>query len=89
MKDIDFSACSFIDEVLCFLTYYDFCKNAKVIKAYYDALENDARRFYKWYIYANIHMTEFFKDNIWQYLNSNDPIDYINLMDNQRKYRVR
>ena len=89
MKDIDFSSCPFIKEQLCFLTYTDFCHNAKIIKLVYDGLEKDAKIFYKWYIYANIHMTEFFKDTIWQYLNSDDPLVYIYLIDNQRKYRAK
>lgn len=89
MKDIDFTSCPFIDEVLCFLTYFDFCKNAKVLKAYYDALEQDAKRFYKWYVYANIHMDENYKNKIWEYLNNDDPIYYIILIEGLNKYKVR
>ena len=89
MTDIDFSACPFIEDILCFLTYTDFCKNAKILKLYYDALEKDAKRFYKWYVYANIHMEEHFKNLIWEYLNNDDPECYANLIDNIRKYKVR
>ena len=89
MKDIDFSICPFIRDELCFLTYFDFCKNAKILKAYYEALGNDAKRFYKWFVYSNIHMTEYFKDTIWEYLNNNDPECYIRLIENLSKYRVR
>lgn len=89
MKDIDFSICPFIENVLCFLNYYDFCKNAKIIKAYYDGLENDAKRFYKWYVYANIHMTEYYKDKIWDYLNCSDPEYYTILIESMNKYKAR
>ena len=89
MKDIDFTCCPFIENVLCFLTYFDFCENAKIIKAYYDALEDEAKRFYKWYVYANIHMAEYYKDSIWEYLNNSDPECYIKLIENLNKYRVR
>lgn len=88
MKDIDFSACPFIDEVLCFLTYFDFCKNAKVLKAYYDALEQDAKRFYKFYVYANIHMTEHYKNLIWEFLNNEDLEYYVNLITALNKYKA-
>lgn len=89
MKNTDFSACPFIKEKLCFLTYNDFCNNAKIIKELYEALTKEAKTFYKWYLYANIHMSEFFKDKIWDYLNNPDPEYYETLMDSIRKYRVR
>ena len=89
MKDIDFSACDFIRNELCFINYFDFCKNAKILKAYYEVLDNSAKRFYKWYIYSNIHMVEFFKDKIWEYLNNNDPEYYIELIHSMNKYKVR
>lgn len=89
MTDVDFSVCPFIKNELCFLTYFEFCKNAKILKLFYQAMEEDAKVFYKWYVYANIHMTEYFKDLIWEYLNNNDPDCYVNLIDNLRKYRVK
>lgn len=89
MTDTDFSICPFIEEVLCFITYYDFCKNARVIKAYYDALEKDAKRFYKWYVYANIHMDENYKNIIWNYLNTDDPEMYLTLISALNKYKVK
>lgn len=88
MKDIDFSICPFIEDVLCFLTYFDFCENARIIKFYYEGLENDAKRFYKWYIYSNIHMDEYFKNLIWEYLNGGEE-EYKVLIDSIIKYRVR
>lgn len=89
MKDIDFTMCSFIEDELSFLTYFDFCKNAKILKAYYDALEKDAKRFYKWYVYSNIHMDENYKNIVWDYLNSDDPEMYITLITAMNKYKVR
>ena len=89
MKDIDFTICPFIRNELCYLTYFDFCKNAKILKAYYEVLGDDAKRFYKFYVYANIHMTEFFKDKIWDYLNNPDEEYYNILIDSLNKYKVR
>ena len=89
MKDVDFSICPFIRDELSFITYFDFCKNSKILKAYYEALDINAKRFYKWFVYSNIHMTEYFKDLIWEYLNNNDPECYINLIENLSKYRER
>ena len=89
MRDIDFTACEFIRNELCFLTYVDFCFNAKIIKLFYEAMENTAKIFYKWYVYANIHMTEYFKDRIWDYLNNPDEEYYQNLIECLPKYKVR
>ena len=89
MTNVDFSICPFIKNELNFITYFDFCKNSKIIKAYYEELETNAKIFYKWYVYANIHMTEYFKDTIWEYLNNNDPECYIKLIENLNKYKVR
>lgn len=88
MKDVDFSVCPFIKNELCFLTYTDFCRNAKILKLFYEAMEDDAKIFYKWYVYSNIHMEEYFKNLIWEYLNGGEE-QYIELIDNIRKYRVR
>ena len=89
MKDIDFSVCPFIRNELCFLTYNDFVRNARILKLFYDAMEDDAKIFYKWYVYANIHMDESFKNLVWNYLNSNEEEDYNNLIDNVKKYKVK
>lgn len=89
MKDVDFTACAFIKDELHFLTYRDFCKNAKLLKAYYSTLEKNAKQFYKWYVYANIHMNESFKNLVWSYLNSDDPEMYIVLIDALTNYKVK
>ena len=89
MKDVDFSVCPFIKEELCFLTYFDFCHNAKILKAFYQAMEEDAKIFYKWYVYDNIHMDETFKNYVWNYLNSDEPEAYVYLITNLNKYKVR
>lgn len=89
MKDIDFTMCPFIRNELCFLTYFDFCKNARILRAYYQILDNNAKRFYKFYVYANIHMNEYFKDRIWEYLNNPDDEYYITLIECMNKYKVR
>lgn len=89
MKDnIDFSICEFIEENMWFFTYYDFCDNRIQIKQLFDKLTRQQKCFYKWYIYANIHMNEIFKNKIWDYLNEYDK--YGNeLMRAKRFYRVK
>lgn len=64
----DFSICDFIEERMWFFTYYDFCDNRKQIKQLFNDLTRQEKAFYKWYVYANIHMNEIFKNKIWDYL---------------------
>ena len=89
MTDTDFTFCQFIKEQLCFLTYTDFCKNAKIIKLHYIDLTKNAKIFYKWYVYSNIHIDEYHKNLIWNYLNEDDIESYLNLIENIKTYRVR
>lgn len=72
MNETDFSICRFIKNELCFVTYYEFCKNARVLKYHYEELDNDGKTFYKWYVYANIFMDEIHKNTIWNYLNNSE-----------------
>ena len=81
---IDFSACEFIDENLKFYTYYDFCDNRRIIKKLFDKLDRNAKLFYMWYVYANIHMNETFKNAIWDYLVGAD--DGRELLNKKRFY---
>lgn len=85
MKDTDFSSCIFIKEQLCFLTYFDFCKNAAIIKMHFIKLPKDAKIFYKFYVYANIHMDEFHKNLVWNFLNTDDLQSYLELIENIKK----
>lgn len=89
MNDVDFSTCRFIKENMYFYTYTDFCNASKRLKAMYDTLDENQRLFYKWYIYANIHMSEFFKNLIWNYLNNNEPEAFIELISNKKNYRAK
>ena len=67
-----FSICPYIKEQMWFFTYYDFCDNRKVLRKMYNELNNNAKQFYKWYVYANIHMDLTYKNKIWDYLNGFD-----------------
>ena len=89
MKDTDFLECSFIKKELCYLDYIEFCKNAKSLKIMYKSLSKNGKIFYKWYCYSNIHMTEFFKNTIWEYLNNDEPIYQVKLIENIAKYRFK
>lgn len=73
MKDIDFTECRVINSALCFLTYDEFCKYRNIIKRGFNDLSKDGKLFYKYYVYANIHIKNMFKDKIWNYLNCDEP----------------
>ena len=88
-NNIDFSECEFIDQAMKYYTYFDFCRDCKSIKRLFNVLTNQGKRFYLWYVYANIHMGETHKNAIWDYLNDDSPEVYINLMRLQRIYKVK
>lgn len=89
MENVDYSVCPFIKEYMWFFTYYDFCDNCLVLKFYYDFLHDNAKLFYKWYVYANVHMNETFKNAIWDYLNNDDEEYYIKLINLKKQYRAK
>ena len=89
MTDYDFSQCRFINENMQFFTYYDFCDGCKILKKNFKSLNSDAKLFYKWYIYANIHMNETFKNAIWDYLNCDDEVCYITLIELKKIYHTK
>lgn len=79
MKCVDFSECDFIDKQMKFYTYNDFYNECRLIKAKFDELSKDGKRFFMWYLYANTHMTLRYKNVIWDYLNefkNEDDLDY-------------
>lgn len=86
-ENIDFSICDFIDEQMWFFTYYDFCDNRKEIKHLFKTLTPQQKKFYMWYVYANIHMNETFKNYIWDFLNDYDRGE--ELMRAKTFYRAR
>lgn len=86
MNKTDFSQCRFIAREMWFITYIDFCDNRRGIKRLYNELDRDGKEFYKWYVYANIHMKEFYKNAIWDYLNDYDP-NGVELMRISRFYK--
>lgn len=86
MIKTDFSQCRFIHENMWFITYTDFCMNRNAIKRLYEQLNEDGREFYMWYVYANIHMKENFKNAIWDYLNGYD-LNAVELMRLLRFYK--
>ena len=88
MKDIDFIDCEFIDHNMCFVNYFDFCRSCYAIKNLYLELDHNGKRFYKWYIYANIHMEECFKNYIWDFLNSDDVESYMTLISKRQQYKI-
>lgn len=67
MTEEEYKECAWIDTNMKFFTYNDFKKNAYFIKRLYNVLSH--KIFYKWYVYANIHLTLKQKDIVWNYLN--------------------
>lgn len=86
-KTFDFSICEFINEMMWFFTYYDFCDSNKQIKRMFKNLGKHEKQFYKWYVYANIHMDLHYKNVIWDYLN--DYIDENYLLEKKRFYKAK
>ena len=71
MDDDDLKECWFIESEMKFYTYKDFLKNCVAIKRLYDNnLSRNGKLFYKWYVYANIHLSINQKNKAWDYLNN-------------------
>ena len=87
-NQIDFSECEFIDDAMKYYTYFDFCKERKTIKQLFNVLTKQGKRFYLWYVYANIHMDNQYKNAIWDYLNGYDE-NAVELLRIKRNYRVK
>lgn len=73
MSEFELIDCEFINEYLRFVTYKDFCRNCQAIKGFYNSLNKNSKRFYKWYVYANPFIDEGRKNIIWQFLNNDEP----------------
>lgn len=70
MTEKDFKECDFINSEMRFYSYNDFLKNCYAIKRLYDkVLGKYGKVFFKWYVYANIHITIGQKNKIWDWLN--------------------
>lgn len=67
MTEEEYKECKYIDNDLKFYTYRDFKKDAFYLRALYDKLEH--KLFYKWHVYANIHLTMKQKNIAWAFLN--------------------
>lgn len=71
MTDKEFKECWFIDDEMKFYTYKDFVSNCYALKKLYENnLGKNGKIFYKWFIYANIHMTQNQKNKIWDWINN-------------------
>ena len=89
MVDYDFRTCEFISKKMRFITYFDFCDKCDIIKKLYKGLSSSEQLFYKWYIYANIHMNETYKNAIWDFLNFEE-IEYkMDMIRLKRTYHVK
>lgn len=89
MIETDFSECEFIQREMWYYTYFDFCNSCLAIKRLFKSLTRNGKLFYKYYVYANVHMQEYFKNAIWDYLNIDDPEQYKHLIELKNQYKVR
>ena len=80
MTDYDFKEVEFINKNMRYITYNDFVKKHDKIKKGFNEMTRYGKLFFKWYVYANIHMNEYLKNIIWEYLNSDEPQAYVNLI---------
>lgn len=87
MSDVDFRECRVIKDCLCFLTFDEFCKYRKLIVKSFAELSEDGKLFYKFYVYANIHMELNYKDAIWSYVNFPTAENELNLINLKLSYR--
>ena len=83
----DLSECEFLNRKLIYYTYIEFCKRRFSIKKAYQELTIKQKKFYKWYVYANSHMSHTYKDIIWDYLNDYDDDEH--LLKLRRWYKAR
>ena len=67
MTEEEYKECRYIDNNLKFYTYRDFKRDAFYLRVLYDKLPH--KIFYKWYVYANIHLTMKQKNIAWAFLN--------------------
>ena len=67
MTEEEYKECRYIDNDLKFYTYRDFKRDAFFLRVLYDKLPH--KIFYKWYVYANIHLTMKQKNIAWAFLN--------------------
>ena len=67
MTEADYKECRFIDTEMRFMDFDSFLRDARAIKRLYKALNH--KIFYKWYVYANTHISLNRKNLMWCYLN--------------------
>lgn len=78
MTEKDYLECRFIDIEMRFYTFDDFLNNAYAIKRLYNMLNH--KLFYKWYVYANIHISNKRKNAIWMFLNNDISFEKLTLL---------
>lgn len=95
----EFRYCEFIDFNMCYVSYDEFCSKCDVIKKIYTEENFEyKRRFYKWYVYANLLVDvslsdkEKCKDLIWTFLNTDSisakvELVHMNTIIKKRKQR--
>lgn len=81
MTESDYKECRYIDIEMRFTTYDTFLEDARAIKRLYKQLNH--KIFYKWYVYANIHISLDRKNKMWCYLN--DDLTYEQLVKLTKK----
>lgn len=89
MNEYDMRSCRYIKENLRFVFYREFYRDRYLIRRLYNQLDKDAKIFYKWFIYANIHTTIGEKNAIWEFLNDIGEQYDIRVKDLMKKYETK
>lgn len=79
MTEEEYKECAWIDTNMKFYTYKDFRKSAFYLRRMYDKLPH--KLFYRWYVYANIHLTLSQKNIVWSFLNHDVEYDELDNYD--------
>lgn len=82
MTESDYKECRYIDIEMRFTTFESFLQDAGAIKRLYKQLNH--KIFYKWYVYANIHISLNRKNLMWSYLNDDLSYEKLVLLGNSR-----
>ena len=82
---VDFSECEYISNTMKYYTYKDFINNCQLIKNRFNNLSRNGKKFYMWYVFANIHTTYAIKCKIWGFLNNDYTQEDLNNSLKQRR----
>lgn len=78
-----------VNEIMIFSTYNDFFNRRQIIKREFKKLNNDNKRIYRMYLYAQRELSTNKLDLIWEYLNEPDNSVYCPTDEQLKQYFVQ